>query len=231
MAQNWNPTALEMMQAMMAIYTLPEQTTPAIFIHGSPIRSDELDEMLCNEVIKNHRFDQKIVLNGLTAKQCKEKHIAYGGWEMWGEMMEGKVDSENIILIPPSGHTGAESRNLLALANEKKWSSITIASYPHHILRCFLQIIALMPQDNVIKVNPLTFNNMSWNQSMEKPVMIGGTVLGAEKDIVGDFQIHIQGEFERIVAYGQEPPLKDGLPTFTRNATFSELFNYLKLVY
>jgi hypothetical protein len=227
----WNPTPLEIFTAMVAIGAMPKERTPAIFVHGSSIKSNELDELLCDEVVWECAPETKIILNGLTAKMCKEKNLAYRGYEVWEEMLHNKVNPDNIMILPPSEHTGAESRNLLAMAKQESWSSLTIASYPHHILRCLLQIIALMPKDGIIKVNTLTFNGLSWNQPLVKPIMVGGTVLGDEKDIVGSFAKHIEEEHKRIVAYAQEPGNDDnGNPKFIRNATIPEMFEYLKLI-
>jgi hypothetical protein len=226
----WVPTPLEFFTAMVALSTMPQVNTPAIFIHGSPVKSDKLDELLCEAVVGAHKFGQKIVLNGLTAKMCSDKNLAYRGHEVWEEMLHGKINPDNIILLPASGHTGAESKNLIALAEQNSWDSITIASYPHHILRCILQFIALAPKDNLIKINPLTFKGISWNQQLVKPVMDGKTV-GGGGDVYGTLTEHAKEEFDRIVMYAQEPGNDDnGNPKFTRNATIPELFDYLKLV-
>src|SRR3989344_9064934 len=64
------------------------------------------------------------------------------------------------------------------------------------------------------------------HKGMKKPVMGGQTALGG-KDVEGTLEEHISEEYVRQVAYAQEPPLKDGKPTYTRHATFPEVIAYL----
>lgn len=138
--------------------------------------------------------------------------------------MKRGVSEKSIIILPPSSHTGAESRNLLLLAKERGWTKLAIASQPHHQLRCFLQIVALMSE---VDYYPAVYNAppppIAWNYPMTKPVMAGGTAM--TEDVMGTLPDHIAAEMERIVMYAQ--PLVDGGPKYTRNANFQEMFEYL----
>ena len=227
--KKWEPSALEMMQAMVAVLNDPWEETEAILLHGAPARSDELDRKLMHEVaamrcLTNGHF----VINGLTAKQCHELNLAYVGHEKWQELLhENHVVPQNIVVLPASRNTAEESRNFLLLAKERGWKKVAIASYPHHVLRCFLQIIALMKEMDMmdLHVSCATFLGLDWNGELKKPVLGGQTVLGTG-DISGTLPTHIAEEFQRIVAYAQDPKLTG--KNYTRHATIPEMFEYLK---
>jgi len=223
------PSALEMMQAMVAVLNDSWEETEAILFHGAPARSDELDRKLMHEVaamrcLTNGHF----VINGLTAKQCHELNLAYVGHEKWQELLhENHVVPQGIVVLPASRNTAEESRNFLLLAKERGWKKVAIASYPHHVLRCFLQIIALMKEMDMMNlhVSCATFLGLDWNGELKKPVLGGQTVLGTG-DISGTLPTHIAEEFQRIVAYAQDPKLTG--KNYTRHATIPEMFEYLK---
>ncbi len=223
----WEPTALEMLLAMNAVLNDPLVASDALFIHGAPARDDELDYKLLAmaKVAWNGRAARKIVVNGLTADTCRERNLAYVGHEEWVQrLVNMEVREEDIILLPVSPHTGAESRNLITLARERGWGRITIMSYPHHQLRCFLQIVALMAEMGVnLNVHNLTHHELGWNRELKKPVMAGQTVLGGT-DVDGTFPRHIEEEFIRIVAYAQPPTAER---PYTRHATIPEMLAYL----
>jgi hypothetical protein len=229
MSEKWVPTPLEISQAQVAVLadTLPLQCD-AVFIHGSPIRDDQLDRQILKKVMDNYmqgRFS-RIILNGLTEEACREKNLAYAGCGPWIKTL-GFVDNPgmDIVLLEPSAHTGAESRNLLKMAKEKGWQKIAISSHPHHQLRCFLQIIALMEE---VGWTPDVYNipgpAIDWNRQLKKPVMAG---TGFSEDVNGTLSDHIAAEYERIVAYAQQPEVVDGKPKFTRHATIPEMMEYL----
>ncbi|MBI5077507.1 YdcF family protein [Candidatus Falkowbacteria bacterium] len=225
--EKWEPNALEMMQAMFAVLNDPCQHTEAMFIHGAPARDDQLDYRLLSRVVQAK--NEKFILNGLTAKQCQELNLSYVGFEEWQRLLrENNVAQENIIIMPASKHTAEESRNFLLLVKKNGWKKVAIASYPYHILRCFLQIIELIKEMDMIdlRVSCVTFYGIDWNRKLEKPVLNGQTVLGTG-NVIGALSIHIAEEFKRIVAYAQNIELSGG-QHFTRHAKISEMFTYLE---
>jgi hypothetical protein len=126
------------------------------------------------------------------------------------------VPAINISLIPPAEHTAKESGEVLKLARERGWRTVTIASQPHHQLRCFLQIIELMGKMKFwINVYNLTSCYLPQTRRMAKPLLGGGVLEGTIQD-------HIAGEYERILKYAQ----KDG-DGFTPHATIPEALAYL----
>ena len=227
--EKWEPSALEMMQAMVAVLNDPCEKTDATLLHGAPARSDELDLRLMEKVARSRIISNElIVINGLTAKQCQELNLAYVGFEKWLKLIRpAYVPRSRIVVMPASRNTAEESRNFLLMAKERGWKKVTIASYPYHVLRCFLQIIALMKEMDMmdLHVSCATFQGIDWNREMKKPVLGGQTVLGTG-DIAGTLPRHIAEEFQRIVAYAQDPKLTG--KNYTRHATIPEMFEYLK---
>lgn len=223
--QEYTPTAEEMMGAMVAVLSDEEKRSDTIFVHGSPIRNQKLDRKLLNTVAETYRrgLAPSITLNSVSGEECEKHRLAYVGCEQWlSVLQEEGVPAKDIILAPPSLHTAAESRELLILAREHGWSTITIASYPHHQLRCFLQIVALRDID--IQIFNKTFGGVSWTEMLYKPVLDGRTIWGGS-DVTGSFTQHVTEEFKRIVAYAQPPT---GGKKYTRHATIPEMFQYLR---
>jgi hypothetical protein len=230
----WQPTEFELVQAYADVLgELPSVFCEALFIHGAPIRSDDLDKNLLDTAY--HQYDEtgmvtKMVLNGLTVETCRANNLAYAGYEPWkAYLLELGMREEDIIILEPSAHTGTESRNLLQLAKAQGWQNIAIKSYGHHQLRCFLQIIALMDE---VGYKPKVYNMpavgvVPWDLNIKKPVMTGGTA--ASKDVDGKYDLHFGEEIGRIIQYAQPPFAKpDGRISHTRNATFEEMYEYLK---
>lgn len=228
-AAGWQPTALATLQATtVALADVLPRQVDALFIHGSPIRDDNRDRVIINHATGLYHVGQvkRIILNGLTRQVCEERNLAYHGFESWESMLlEGAVPSRHIILMAPAAHTGAESRNLLIMAEENGWNTLAISSQAHHQLRCFLQIIALMEE---VDFHPAVYNapapGIAWDYPLSKPVMAGGTAM--TEDVQGLLPDHIQAEMERIIMYAQRQPA-DHPPRYTRNATFEEMFAYL----
>lgn len=229
---SWTPTALELMQGMnVALADHIPEPCDALFIHGSPVRDDELELFLLENSVRFYtegRVD-RIVINGLSAETCRAKNLAYKGCEPWLRTLEELgVPDEGIVVLEPSPHTGAESRNLLKLAKTMEWTKLVIASQAYHQLRCFLQIIALMEEAGFW---PDVYNvpapGVPWDYPMVKPVMAGGTG-GITGDVQGALPEHIAAEYDRLVMYAQEPGVVDGRPRFTRHATIPEMLKYLK---
>ena len=146
---------------------------------------------------KNGRVE-KIVLNGLTWKQCRDKNLSYEGYEPWREkLIKLGVEEEHIVVMTASSHTGVEASNFLGLAKENGWGSLLISSFPHHQLRCFLTIVAQMQSLGRRKVYNLTFGGIRVTYPMKKPVMAGKTVLGSG-DVSGAFELHMEEEFKKL---------------------------------
>jgi len=229
MMEKWEPNALEMMQAMVAVSNDLRLETEAILLHAAPTRDDELDQRLIKEVsFTRQMFTRFHVINGLTRTQCIKLHLAYNGYEQWQKWLcENFIEQQRIIVLPASWNTAEESRNFLLLIKERGWKKVAIASYPHHILRCFLQIVALMKEMDMtdVHVSCATFHGLDWHRPMKKPVLGGQTVLGTG-DIAGTLPTHIAEEFNRIVAYAQDPKLTG--KNYTRHATIPEMFKYLE---
>ena len=165
-----------------------------------------------------------LVVNGLTGEECDELNVAYTGLENWLEKLGTfGVQSYSVELLHNAPNTAAESKMLLLMAREKGWATLTIMSYPYHILRCFLQIISLMEESGIwLRVHCQTFQEVEWTRPMAKPVMKGA------EPVFGKLPEHIAAEFQRIITYAQEPPLENGKPKYTRHATIPEMFGYLE---
>lgn len=225
--QLWKPTMAEMVAGYLAVLCDERAFTDALFIHSSQ-GDPELDTMeLCEAFYyytKNYNTRKKIVLNGLTAKQCQELNLAYCGYEKWREyFLSFGIKKGAILLLPPSKHTGAESENLLHLAKEKGWKSMIIMAYPYHLLRCMCQIVAAMEKLQIhLKVYAKTFRfrEIDWQRKMTRIVMNGANVLG-QGTVDGQMMKHIASELERVEKYAQEGG------NFTRHATIPELLKYL----
>jgi hypothetical protein len=225
----WQPTAEEMMVAQIVALSdrIPQNSVDMCFIHGAPIRDDSADNLLVDEISAFHKNHGRppILLNGLTQEQCRSKTLAYDGWQSyWDRLLVNNVEEDKIDLLPASWHTAAESTALLELSRKEGYEMICIASHPHHQLRCFLTIVALMDRmEYWPKVYNVTHRGLPWMHAMKKPVLTG-----SGPDVEGTLKDHILGEYDRIVRYAQPPGRKpDGSPMFTRHATIPEMFTYL----
>jgi len=210
------PKALEMMQAMLFVLCDEEKKSDALFLHG---RGDLVEEGLTLAYDLFRRgLTPKIVINGLTAEKCKELNLDYAGHEGWIDILE-KIGArrEDVLLLPPSNHTGEESENLVSMAKEQGWKTLTIVAAPYHQLRCFLQIIAAILKSDVdLDVYNQTLHNVNWDKHVTKILMGGGAITGTRLD-------QIAGEYERILKY-----TKWGDIRFTRHATISEMLAYME---
>lgn len=223
----WDPTLAEVYAGLAAVANEPiRDHYDAIFIHGAPIRSDEQDDRLLQRAADFYAqgIVGVIVLNGLTAEMCREKNLAYAGYEAWHEkLLEKGVSSDNILVMVASDHTGFESKNLLLLAQERGWTKLGILSHEHHIARCFLTIIPqMLALDFQPDVYPISGPHIDWNEPLKKPVMGGQSVAGGNVD--GALPVHIGEEIARIIMYAQEPTEEK---KFTRHASFPEMYEYL----
>ena len=222
----WMPTHAEVMAATILMLSEEPVRSDALFIHGSQ-GDRELDEreMSRAATLYCRKLFRKIVLNGLTAERCKKLNLAYSGYEVFHQgLRERGVWQGDIELLAPSNHTAAESENLLVLARNRGWERVTIMSYPHHQLCCFLSIVEAMRKLGIwIRVYNQSFRleDSLWQKSMTKVVIAGGAAGGTP--VEGDLRAHVAAEFARIVKYGQKSG--DG---FIPHATIEEAFAYIR---
>jgi len=217
--QYWQPSADEIMKALLRVLCDEQKSADALFIHGLPTTDDFHNNQALATAVTAYQngMAKNIVINGLTAGECEKLNLAYQGCDVWlSKLRKLGLASKDLIILPPSPHTAAESENLLRLAQSYKWKSLTITSMPHHQLRCFLAIVEAMSKLGVfLKVYNKTFYTMNWAVEITKPVMGGGAIIGTVIK-------HVEEEFERIIRYAQP----NGVG-YTRHATIPEMFNYL----
>lgn len=216
----WKPTSEETMKALLMVLCDEARKTDCLFWHGSPTNSTEHNFEAAKEIANlYHSYcTRTIIINGLSRRTCKERHLCYPGHEDFTNELEfAGVSPQNITAIPPANHTAAESETLLVMMKERGWESVTIVSQPHHQLRCFLQIIASMKKLGIfVSVYNRTSPKVSWREPPKKPLLGGGEIDGTLVD-------HVQGEHDRIVKYAD--PTGTG---YSLNATIPEMFEYLK---
>lgn len=193
--------------------------TNALFIHGSPAADDGIDTELLKlgvSMVKGKDVGV-LVINGLTDEACwpNGQRLAYPGCDTWGRTLEG-LGFSDFLKIPPSKHTAAESDNVIKLASEMGWKSVTIMSYPHHILRCMLQMVfCLTRAGSPLKVYARTLPTVDMQHVTEKGVLGGEPFRGTLIDA------HVREEYERLIKYAD----KDGTG-YTPHATLEELVAY-----
>jgi len=194
--------------------------TDAVFVHGSPAMSDEIDQLLLKEAVTMVRSGQArdLVINGLTDEQCwpNGQRLAYPGSDTWRRWLN-ELGYPSPILTSAAPHTAAESDAVIALARERGWSTVTIMSYPHHILRCMLQMVFCLERArSPLKVYTRTIiGKIDWLAVLEKGVLNSVPFRG----VLGD--VHIEQELARVEKYAD----KDGTG-YTPHATLEELIAY-----
>ncbi len=211
--------------------------TDAMFIHGSCVRDDGLDDSILAVGHKLYESGQvgSLVINGLTDAVCVEKNLAYPGGDTWEKKLRAK-GIKNLLKIKPSPHTPAECRNMIALAQKEEWRRLTVAAFPHHILRVMCQWIYLLKElGSPISVYARTMDTVDWTMPAKKPVLGGGTVEGTLFDHMGhelnqlalysDLDCFETPEGKRIPASLAGPEDKQ---KYTPNATLEELIAYYK---
>lgn len=221
------PSALVMFQAIYLTSMGSQPKTDAIFVHGSPAASDEIDKkllFLATSMLTSGDASN-LVINGLTDQMCVEvgngQRLAYPGCDTWGKVLEG-MGLHGYMLIPPSKHTAAESDAVIKLAQEKGWGSVTIMSYPHHILRCLMQMVfCLARARSSLKVYTKTLPNIDWQMNVEKGVLGGEVFRGSL------VEVHAKEEFERIIRYANMMG-RDTIGGFTPHWDLEALIAYCK---
>lgn len=198
--------------------------TNALFIHGSPAADDEIDTELLKfgvQIVKNQETGG-LVINGLTDEESRPngQRLAYPGSDTWGRTLNG-LGFGDYLKIPSSIHTAVESDNVILLAKEMGWGSVTIMSYPHHILRCMMQMVfCLTRAKSDLKVYARTLPTIDWQKVAEKGVLdsvpFSGTLVDA----------HIREEYERLIKYADKSGVAADGSKFTPHATLEELIAY-----
>ena len=126
-------------------------------------------------------------------------------------------------------HTPAECFNVIKMAEEKGWKSITVMSFPFHILRVAAQWVYCLEHGEdkqkrekpvELKVYFTTLETVDWGMPAEKTILGGGVVKGIFFD-------HIKDEIERITRY-MNPAGEDEKGKFTPNSTLEELIAYIR---
>jgi ABC-type uncharacterized transport system substrate-binding protein len=134
------------------------------------------------------------------------------------------VPEQCIEHLPPSRHTAAESSNLLDMARVRGWQNLIVSSLPHHQLRCFLQIVALIAHPYWCKVYNMTIGGISLMSTVSKPAWIDSQWPSVSAPLLD----HFEEEFKRILLYAEEPNVIDGVAEFSRHATISEALAYVR---
>lgn len=193
--------------------------TDALFIHGSPAADDEIDLALLKlgASMVDGGESGVLVINGLSDEACwpNGQRLAYPGSDTWGKALSS-IGCPDFLKIPPSEHTAVESDNVIKMAEERGWKSVTIMSYPHHILRCMMQMVfCLTRAKSKLGVFTRTLPTVHWQKVAEKGVLRSAPFRGTLVDA------HVREEYERLIKYAD----KEGTG-YTPHATLEELIAY-----
>jgi hypothetical protein len=222
------PSALEMMQMMyVSLGDLMPPLCHAHFVHGAPAAEERHCRRLLRVVADHYHTGtvNVVVINGLSVDECKRQSHGYCGFEIYRDILtDFGIPEECIALLPPSPHTAAESRNLLDMARVQGWQHLVVSSLPHHQLRCFLQIVALLGRSYRFKVYNMTTSGISLFDIVSKPAWINSQWPSVSAPLLKNFE----EEFSRILRYAREPGVVDGVPEFTRHATIPEALTYVR---
>jgi hypothetical protein len=222
-----NTNALQLMQAMLLVLNDRRARTDAIFLHGSCVKDDYLDDLVIEEGVSAARsmISNMIVING--APIAGSAGIAYAGAEVWMKKLVPQLETGlgeaaiSVTNIPQARHTAAEVKNFIALAKERGWKSVTIVSLPHHILRCMRTWAAIITAEGSdLKVYARTPDAVPWWTPAAKPVLDG-------PDIQGTLFDHIEREFQQGERF-QNKAGADERGKFTPHATLDELIEYYR---
>ncbi len=214
--------SLEEMQALLMCVTDPRVDTDTIFLHGSSVKSSQLDDLIlqCGADLLLKTFAVSIVVNGKPASECAQ--IAYAGVEVWLlSLLDLGVLQNQINTIAPSAHTAAECKAFIELSKERGWKSVTVVALPHHILRCMRTWVAVIRAAGIdLKVYAQTPHSVDWMMPAQKPVLDGPDIKGTYFDHIA--REHAQGErFENKAGVDEKGK-------FTPHATLAELIEYMK---
>jgi hypothetical protein len=222
------PSALDMMRSMyVALGDLTPTRCHAHFVHGAPAAEEHHCRRLLQAVAHHYRTCTVgvVVINGLSVDECKRQNQGYRGFEIYRDILtDFGVPEQCIEHLPPSRHTAAESSNLLDMARVRGWQNLIVSSLPHHQLRCFLQIVALIAHPYWCKVYNMTIGGISLMSTVSKPAWIDSQWPSVSAPLLD----HFEEEFKRILLYAEEPNVIDGVAEFSRHATISEALAYVR---
>jgi len=220
---NHSATNLEIFQLLLRVLCdeLPAQAD-ALLVHGG-IDNPQLDALIIQSAADLYRSGHcwYIVLNGLTKKESYLSYEAY----LSGLISKG-VKAEAIFQTFSALNTAEESESFLQMAKARNWRTLIIQSMPHHQMRCFLQMVAVMKKNNYpAKVYNSTFRQLDWDMPVLRRVFKGENILG-QKDEAGPLISLVQGELERIEKYAanstqwkKSATIQEGLAYLNKRAT------------
>ncbi len=221
------PSALDMMRAMyVSLGDLTPTRCHAHLVHGAPAAEEHLYRKLLQAVADHYHTGtvDAVVLNGLSVEECTRQNQGYRGFEIYRDILIGfGVPEQSIEVLPPSRHTAAESDNFLKMARVRGWQNLVVSSLPHHQLRCFLQIVALIAQPYWCKVYNMTVGGISLASTVSKPAWIDSRWPSVSAPLFDNFE----EEFKRILRYAQEPKVINGVVEYTRHAMIPEALAYV----
>lgn len=221
------PSALDMMRAMyVSLGDLTPTRCHAHLVHGAPAAEEHLYRKLLQAVADHYHTGtvDAVVLNGLSVEECTRQNQGYRGFEIYRDSLIGfGVPEQSIEVLPPSRHTAAESDNFLKMARVRGWQNLVVSSLPHHQLRCFLQIVALIAQPYWCKVYNMTVGGISLASTVSKPAWIDSRWPSVSAPLFDNFE----EEFKRILRYAQEPKVINGVVEYTRHAMIPEALAYV----
>lgn len=222
------PSAVDMMRAMyVALGDLVPTRCHAHLVHGAPAAEAHHNRRLLQAVADHHHTGtvDVVVLNSLSVEECTRQNQGYRGFEIYRDTLIGfGVPEQSIVVLPPSRHTAAESANFLQMARAKGWQNLLISSLPHHQLRCFLQIVALIAKPYWCKVYNLTVGGISLTSTVSKPAWIDSQWPSVSAPLFENFE----EEFKRILLYARQPNVINGVPEYTRHAMIPEALAYIQ---
>lgn len=196
---------------------LPKQAD-AIFIHAQDYLKDDLLDRAA-ELYLDFDLRPKIVINGLDKYEDKENSSGYAEWRR--VLMFFGVESQDILKIPGSYHTGEEAMEIVKLCENKGWKKLIIFAAPQHLPRCFLTVLGVLLRRDTENINVYcaTVMNYDWQNEFERHSILSGSVAG------NGFN-HFEDEFERILKYRNS--YLTGDPKITPVASVKSALEYLK---
>jgi hypothetical protein len=215
-------------QQMRALFLVSNDQIPpqidAVYIHGSSIKSKELDTLqlkLGAKIFRDSPDARHIVIAGTPQADCGK--IAYAGVEPWHEELADLVDEADIVHTPRVMHTAAECKELVKMAAEAKynWKNIVIVTLPHHaprVMRTWAAVIKGTGSDLKVYVQSPRINPRAL---ASKPVLDkdGGTIEGTVMD-------HVDREFMQGEKFEDKSGIDAEGNKFTPHATLVELIEY-----
>lgn len=167
----------------------------ALFVHGNV----DLTFEILKEALRLHRSNPQawIILNGESHKDCKEKKINYGGWELWEDtLLKDEVPRDLILKTSQGRHTYEEASSLVPILKEKKVKTLGILALPYHIERCLLTHLASHESfGHSCNLVPYTLKNVNWTDKVTKQLLGSDQVLQCTRLEM------LEEEYNRILKY------------------------------